>query len=181
MSVLTSERIEHELNRLWQLMPDEPDASEVEGNGQLTQRGALRQAYTLGRDQGTAETMARAAELVAQPVADAQVTQLGASLTIVLAWCALVAGRSFDGLRLTTDGRWLAGAWLAQCEPSPDGFQLSQVFGADAGEALSKLATWCTEHTTAQSVSPTEPPAANPPPLSYTSGREYPSSRETDS
>ncbi len=130
-------------------------------NGEIKDRGVarvLRAVFTAGQDNGQAIILERAELMFDEKIATEQVTQLGKSMDVIIKWVAAKAGeegRLLGGLAQTVDGRWQASVMVARAEKGTGPWSHYQV-GSTPAEALSKVATWCTEHTQ-RSEAATEP------------------------
>ena len=106
----------------------------------------FRSVFEAGQRDGRALALEGAQELMGAMVANSQEVQFGRSMLAVMAWCALVPGRSFSGLT-DTASQVMAGNEADKFSDDGDSRWFHYEYGASAGEALSKLATWCNEHT----------------------------------
>lgn len=154
---MTSDEIENEL-------------SDLVDNGQFAGHpngmGIARAAFTIGQDNGQAIILARAESMLGGPIADQQTAQLGRSMATILAWVAAKprpgSGRMFGGVGATAAGMWQASVMVAEDEKF-GGMWSQYQHGETPAEALSKLATWCTEHDAASvHDGDTEPPSTQP-------------------
>lgn len=130
---MTSEEIEAELEAL---------ENTIEPSSVRTFE-ALRAAFTLGQDNGQAIILERAESLIAPRFVDEKTSALGAALVAIMAWCALVAERSWstgkDCVMLFAHGE--------EAPISESGaHRVRFCYGADQAEAITVAATWCTEH-----------------------------------
>lgn len=105
-----------------------------------------RAAFTLGQDNGQAIILERAGELLFDSVADARAMQIGRSVLAIVSWVNMSPDRMWS------PGAGYCAAYLSKHEPpfgaDEEGREVRYHFeyGSDHVEALSKLATWCTEH-----------------------------------
>lgn len=143
---MTSEQIENELNVLTATV-----RSAWLSDGAVTApstacKSALRAAFTLGQDNGSAVMLERADSIIAPRFADEKTAALGAAVTHVIAWAALVKGRSWAPQSQSCL------LFAADQEPAIDPIdgatgRVRFFYGADTQEAITVAATWCTEHT----------------------------------
>lgn len=121
---------------------------------------ALRSCFVAGTDHGQAVILERAETLMADSVVSAQAGQMGRAIVTVLAWVAALEGRQFTGVAATH-----ASVLLAYSDDKEDGFHFHYEHAESATEALSKLATWCTEHATKRDTMPAPAPSEPTMPL----------------
>lgn len=132
---MTSEAIETELEKInaGPVLQHEADVM-----------SELRQAFTIGQDNGEAIILERASSLMADSVDDAQAMQLGRAVKQILAWCALVKARSWAP---QSTGCLLFAGEEGSIDPESTGTGTVRFcYGADASESIVVAATWCTEH-----------------------------------
>lgn len=104
-----------------------------------------RAAFTLGQDNGQAIMLERAESILGQLVEREQSFALGRAVAQIIAWAALVKGRSWAPQ--STACLLFAGEEGAIDPESPGAGAVRFCHGADASEAIIVAATWCTEHT----------------------------------
>lgn len=129
---------------------------------------AIARAYLVGHERAKQDTIARAAELVAPAIGNAEHEALGRSMATIFDWVAACGTRSFQGTAATTDGRaeYAHHAWVMRDDSDKvrEGSENWSEFayGSTRNEALAKLAQWCTNHSEQYPVHPPTLPA--PPP-----------------
>jgi len=146
MTILTSEQIEQVITQAHADVLAYANGTAPERDTDRAIVGALRVVYTLGHDQGTAETIKRAVELLGSPIAEAQHEQLAHSMATIVQWCdegdVSLECRSYSVRRTVytdPERKYSAtGGSIADAYPV-------QHFGASHAEALARLATWCAE------------------------------------
>ncbi len=119
----------------------------------------IRSVFTAGQDDGQQIILERAELMFDEKIATEQVTQLGKSMDVIIKWVAAKNGedgRLLGGLGQNADGKWQASVMVARAEKTAIEPWSRYQIGSTPAEALSKLATWCTEHTQ-RSEAATEP------------------------
>ncbi len=156
---MTHEQIEKEIIAI-QSECDYPDEGQ-----RAAQFSAIRQAFTLGQDNGKAIILERAAELVAPSVGNAGHEALGRSFSIVMAWINHKSGRSFQGVQRTEFAQEPWSAWVMRADSdklSADDSWSEFVYGSTMNEAMARLATWCAEHDAANGITSRDTEPAPP-------------------
>jgi hypothetical protein len=146
--LMTSEEIESGLIDVC----EQACSGEIDGVGMRVARAA----FELGKTHGQSVMLERATSLMAANVASVQEAQMGRSLLTILGWVAARRGRQFSGVAANH-----ASVLLADGEEE-DNFHFHFEHADSPTEALSKLATWCNEHSIAHPVRDTEPSPAAP-------------------
>lgn len=121
---------------------------------------ALRVAFMTGRDHGEACVIERAAELV--PAANLEAEALGRAFLTVTNWVNADDGRSFHGARQAgLNGLWNANVMRSEADRVRDKSEIwsEYTWGKTMLEAMSAMATWCTEHAAAFPPRKSAPPA----------------------
>lgn len=139
---MTSEQIEIELQAL---IDADSKLAAVDGTGSRRIGSVVRQAFTLGQDNGKAIMLERAESLLAPRVTDEKSYALGAAVTQIIAWVSALSGRSWNPQSTAVL------LFASEQEPPIDPIggatgTIKFCYGADAHESITVAATWCAEH-----------------------------------